>query len=142
MKNYVGVLCFSPDFKRLVVLKKQHGPQLLIGKLNFPGGNVEPGESEVAAASREAREETGLALPEDSLIGLGTVGMPDEYRLTVFYTTSADVDQARTLTDEEVSVVTLDELFLTAHSAPEKLSPDLPAWVSYALGHASTPAHN
>lgn len=140
MKNYVGVLCFSPDYKRLAVLTKLHGPSMLIGKLNFPGGNVEPGESDIDAAVREYREETGLVLSAEQLVTLGEVGLPGEYRLTVFYTTSADVDSVRTLTDEEVRVISLDELFITAHKEPEKLSPDLPGWVSYALGHATQSA--
>jgi 8-oxo-dGTP pyrophosphatase MutT (NUDIX family) len=35
--------------------------------LGFPGGSVEPGERPAAAAIREMREETGFAIPEESL---------------------------------------------------------------------------
>src|SRR6478672_5767878 len=34
-----------------------------------PGGGVEPGESDLAAAVREVREETGLVVDERDLVG-------------------------------------------------------------------------
>ncbi len=40
------------------------------GGVCFPGGHIEPGESAVAAAIREVREETGLTIENPTLCGL------------------------------------------------------------------------
>ncbi len=39
------------------------------GQFAFPGGRVETGESAMDAALREAREEIGLELPQDAVLG-------------------------------------------------------------------------
>jgi len=53
------------------------GQRLLLGhasrspRWDIPKGGVEPGESFAATASRELREETGLAAPPEALVPLG-----------------------------------------------------------------------
>lgn len=39
------------------------------GQIAFPGGGIEPGETPEAAARREAREEVGLEVPSDAVVG-------------------------------------------------------------------------
>jgi 8-oxo-dGTP pyrophosphatase MutT (NUDIX family) len=52
----VGFL-FSPDYKKVVLIRKNR-PAFCAGKLNGPGGHVEPGESPQDAMPREFHEET------------------------------------------------------------------------------------
>jgi 8-oxo-dGTP diphosphatase len=53
-----AVLCFIMDGNRLWLIHKKTG--LGKGKINAPGGRIEPGESAIDAAIRETWEETGL----------------------------------------------------------------------------------
>jgi 8-oxo-dGTP pyrophosphatase MutT (NUDIX family) len=61
VKEYVVVYCWArmaDEWSILLVLKNR--PPLLAGRLNLPGGKVEPGEDWDKAAVRELKEETGL----------------------------------------------------------------------------------
>ena len=53
-----AVLCFIRDRDRLWLIRKKTG--LGTGKINAPGGRIEPGEEAPDAAVRETTEETGL----------------------------------------------------------------------------------
>ena len=55
--------------ERRVLMVQSRGRDVLY----LPGGKVEPGESGAAAASREAREETGLRVAPESLTWFATV---------------------------------------------------------------------
>jgi 8-oxo-dGTP diphosphatase len=44
------------------LLQQRVAQQVLAGKWEFPGGKIEPGETPFAAAVRETREETNLAV--------------------------------------------------------------------------------
>jgi 8-oxo-dGTP diphosphatase len=52
---------------RLLLIKRGHEPGA--GLWSLPGGRVEPGETDEQAVVREIREETGLAVVCDRLIG-------------------------------------------------------------------------
>ncbi len=51
-------LCFIEKDNRLLLIRKKRG--LGAGKVNAPGGKIEPGETAYAAAIRETQEEVGV----------------------------------------------------------------------------------
>ena len=53
-----AVLCFIRETDRILLIHKKTG--LGAGKINGPGGRIDPGESALQAAIRETTEETGL----------------------------------------------------------------------------------
>ena len=64
---YINCAVLDQEREHVVLLTKTKGPAFLVGKDNFPGGKMEPGESPAQAAIREVREETGLLIPEDNI---------------------------------------------------------------------------
>ena len=62
----VGAIIKDPG-GRLLLIKRGHAPQA--GRWSLPGGRVEPGESDQQAVIREIREETGLQVQCDQLVG-------------------------------------------------------------------------
>ena len=59
MRKVNVVIVFSEDKKRLLMCRRIFEP--FKGKLNFVGGRVESGETELEAAYRELEEETGIS---------------------------------------------------------------------------------
>ena len=55
------------DQGRLLMVRRGHAPAA--GTWSVPGGRVEPGESDADAVVREVREETGLEVRPDALVG-------------------------------------------------------------------------
>ena len=53
-----ATLCFVIDGARVLLIRKLRG--LGMGKVNAPGGKIEPGESAVECAIRETEEEVGV----------------------------------------------------------------------------------
>jgi 8-oxo-dGTP diphosphatase len=51
-------LCFIRDGERLLLIRKKRG--LGAGKINAPGGKIDPGETALHAAIRETQEEIGV----------------------------------------------------------------------------------
>jgi len=60
------VLIFRAD-KKLLVLHRSPTDDYRPGGLDFPGGQVDDGETYAAGAAREAREESGIELSEGQL---------------------------------------------------------------------------
>jgi len=108
MKRYVCSFLFSPDRKRVLLIRKNR-PAWQAGKLNGIGGKIEPGETPREAARREFREETGLDLPESAFTHLLTLGGPDDFGSGApwegyFFRAFGTIDDAQSLTDEAVEI--------------------------------------
>jgi 8-oxo-dGTP diphosphatase len=115
MKNYVLVLPFNASGKRIVAMEKKR-PAWQAGKLNFPGGSIEPTDScPVQAAVRELREETGLVVLQESLNFVAFVRWFDDGNVEcanchVFSLFDDVVEHAKTIEDERVFVMDSDQL--------------------------------
>ena len=60
-------LCFVRQGGKVLMIRKKRG--LGAGKINGPGGRLEPGETALAAAIRETEEEVGVTPLQPSLRG-------------------------------------------------------------------------
>ena len=58
MQIYNLIMVYSPDKQQVLMCKRLKNPYL--GKINFPGGKAESGETSLDAAYRELLEETGI----------------------------------------------------------------------------------
>lgn len=67
MPTVVGANVIERDGRVLVV---REGKPAVGGRWNLPSGRLEPGETPVACARREAREETGLEVTPTALVGV------------------------------------------------------------------------
>jgi 8-oxo-dGTP diphosphatase len=91
-------LCFVMRDGKILLIRKKRG--LGAGKINGPGGRIEPGESALEAAIRETREEIGV-----TPLGLEAIGelffeFVDGYRLHVTVFAADDYEGDLIETDE------------------------------------------
>jgi len=100
---YVLTIVLSDDGQHVIGLVKSKGPEHLIGKITFPGGRVEDGESACQAASRELYEKTGVMVPAQKMVNIA-----NNEAMAVFAARSDAVLTARTREDEEVVVLAVE----------------------------------
>jgi 8-oxo-dGTP diphosphatase len=106
------VVGFLFDKQGNVVLIRKNRPDWQKGRLNGVGGHIEPGETPEAAMVREFREEAGATVTWRYFCRV----YGDGYE--VFYFSSHDTADIRTMTDEEVGSYPLNNL-------PENILPNL-----------------
>ena len=70
--QYVLTYVLDESKENVLCLIKKSGPSFLIGKINVPGGKIEPKESLQYACSRELFEETGLSIDSKKWINFET----------------------------------------------------------------------
>lgn len=133
MKHYVLIVALSEDRAKVVNLKKTKGPALVAGRINFPGGHVEPGEEYDEAAARELLEETGLRVKPSELKHIATKLVSHVYEMRVYGVCVADIAQATTLTDEPVYVDFVRDLMLDWLDRPTQYSPEFLVLLSLGL---------
>ena len=97
----IGVLCFirpteNPD--QILLIEKKRG--LGAGKINGPGGRVDPGESPLEAAIRETQEEVHLTPMSPTLIGILGFQFTDGYSLRCHVFLAKDYKGQMQETDE------------------------------------------
>jgi len=76
-----GTLCFVMQNGRILLIRKKRG--LGSGKINGPGGRLEPGETALQAAIRETQEEVGVTPTGMEQIGEMHFHFLDGYKLHV-----------------------------------------------------------
>jgi 8-oxo-dGTP pyrophosphatase MutT (NUDIX family) len=77
-KEYVLVHAQQLDCDEVLLIHKKR-PSWMAGRLNLCGGKIEEGESPIAAAIRELKEESGLPCWPDSALYCGTVTSANSY---------------------------------------------------------------
>ncbi len=91
-------LCFVIRDGQILLIRKKRG--LGAGKINGPGGRIEQGETALAAAIRETREEIGVTPVEPELIGELFFQFLDGYKLHVAVFAARDCEGQLCETDE------------------------------------------
>lgn len=105
-KLYALGFAFDKDFKQVVLIRKNK-PTWQKGLLNGVGGKVEPGETPYNAMVREFREETGV-LHESWSHALDLEF--HEALVSVYYTTSAPINECTSTTDETIELRSVEEV--------------------------------
>ena len=103
---YVAGFLFSNDLQNVVLIQKLR-PVFMQGKLNGLGGKINPDEAPLGAMRREFYEEAGIDIRDWSLY---TTLSGNHFSVDFFRATHKDVKQARTMTDEKVIIVPVNEL--------------------------------
>ncbi|MFP4114553.1 MAG: 8-oxo-dGTP diphosphatase [Spirochaetota bacterium] len=99
---------FVPQERAVVALPRSNGRLLLIhkkrglgaGKINGPGGRIEPGETATEAAVRETEEEVGIRIHDPRERATLHFAFEDGYRLTVYVFVSEVFEGNPVETDE------------------------------------------
>jgi len=108
-------LCFVIRDGRILLIHKKRG--LGAGKINGPGGRIEPGESVEDAARRETREEVGLTPTGLARAGELWFQFVDGYALHCTVFTAGGAEGALVETPEarpfwtEISAIPFDEMW-------------------------------
>jgi len=104
-----ATLMFVREGDQILLIRKKRG--MGAGKINGPGGRIEPGESPEDCAIRETIEELHVTPESPSLRGRARFHFVDGYRLTVFCFLSYAHTGTATETDEAIPLWTpVDEI--------------------------------
>lgn len=104
--RFVLGLALTSD-RRQVVLMLKNRPAWQAGRLNAPGGRIEPGEDAVTAMVREFAEETGVMTAPDDWCDFARLQGPD-FDVCVFKAFSDAFRNVRAAEDQPVALYALD----------------------------------
>ncbi len=93
-----ATLVFVTEGERVLLIRKKRG--LGAGKINAPGGRLEPGETPLEAAIRETQEELRITPKQLSYAGENLFQFVDGYSIHVYVYAATDYDGEPTETEE------------------------------------------
>jgi 8-oxo-dGTP diphosphatase len=94
--------------ERRVLAARRRTPASLAGLWEFPGGKVEPGESESAAVVRECREELGISVVVEGQLGRAPIG--ENMELVLYAATLTKGQPTSSATHDLLRWLAIDEL--------------------------------
>ena len=104
-----ATLVFVIRHRQVLLIRKKRG--LGAGKINGPGGRLEPGETFDACATRELREELGVTPLELERLGEHRFQFVDGYSTYVYVYRALDLEGTPVETDEAAPLwVDVDEI--------------------------------
>jgi 8-oxo-dGTP diphosphatase len=132
MKQLVVGFLFNEELTEAVLIRK-HRPSWQVGLLNGMGGHVEPGEEFDQAMQREGCEESSIDL---AWTRFAMVFIGQETLIAFYYATTPQWRDARTVTDEPIAFVGLDDPEYGELAKRTDLIPNLKWLIPMALNHA------
>lgn len=93
-----------------VLAGERTGPQDMVGRWEFPGGAVEPGETEQQAVARECVEELGVVVDVGDRVGMDATIRPGKSILRVYAATVRDQAEPRPMQQQQLRWLSIDEL--------------------------------
>jgi mutator protein MutT len=115
---------------RCLLLRRSPQPKANAGKWDLPGGKVDAGEAFDAALLREVREETGLELVLERVVGAAQSDLP-EWRIAYIILNAALDSGEVCLSDEHTDFLWVDQAALS--------ETDLcPQFKAFAVAYAKT----
>lgn len=104
-----ATLVFVIEDERILLIRKKRG--LGLGKVNGPGGKLDPGEDAEACARRECFEELGITVHDLECMGEHKFQFTDGYSIHCWVFRTSRYDGEAVETDEAVPLWTaLDEI--------------------------------
>ncbi len=95
-----ATLTFIVKNDKILLIRKKRG--LGAGKINAPGGRVEPGESHIECAIREVEEELHITPDNPEYVGESLFQFTDGYSIHVYTYIANDYTGKPTETDEAI----------------------------------------
>jgi 8-oxo-dGTP pyrophosphatase MutT (NUDIX family) len=112
-KKYVLGFAINKDKSHVLLIKKNR-PSWQAGLFNGIGGKIEDFDlNSSSAMQREFIEETGLDIPAHNWHLFANLGS-DHFHVAVFWTISHNISDYRSVTDEEVTLIKIDDLFINS----------------------------
>jgi 8-oxo-dGTP diphosphatase len=108
MQEYVLCLLYDKT-SHCVALVHKIKPKWQAGKINGIGGKVEPGETPIAACSREFLEETGVDIPESEWRQFLTL-TGEGFAVHTFVAFNDRVFYCKTIEDETIEIFNVKDI--------------------------------
>lgn len=115
MKSYVLGLAFSQHYTEVALIRKNR-PDWQKGKLNGPGGLVDPSEDVHSAMCREFFEETTVESEPKDWSHFLRIHKLESHYVYCLASNKIDIRKVQTVTDEVVGIYDVDQLLASLSS--------------------------